>query len=42
MGKPGSFKRDVNYSGWAWAVASAAFVAEICVRFVIPLIAKAI
>lgn len=39
MNKPGSFKRVVNFHGWAIATVVAAGIAEVAVR-VIPLIPK--
>lgn len=42
MNKPGSFKRDINYRGWAIAVAMAAGVAELAIKFVFPVIARII
>ncbi len=42
MNEPGSFKKDFNWSGWAVACAIAAGSAEIFVKFLFPLIIKAI
>jgi hypothetical protein len=42
MNKPGSFKRDFNIRGWAIAVACAAGVAEVVVKVLPIIIAKAV
>lgn len=42
MNEPGSFKRVINYPGWAIAAMAAAGVAEIAVKFVLPLLPRLI
>lgn len=41
MNKPGSFKRDINWSGWGIAVACAAGVAELALKLA-PLLPRLI